>query len=129
MRINRVGATRIVIELNKVVIKIPNFLFSWENFLSGLLCNIREGTTWRYNNLYDQLETDSKLLCPVLFTCWGGWFLIMQKADKVLTHDEFTALDESELKEHLRQFGGDDTGPNYGRLDGRLVKIDYGNLK
>jgi len=129
MRINRTGATRLVIELNRLVIKLPNFTRSWGDFLLGLIANMREGTTWRYNNLYEQLQSDSNLLCPVLFTSWGGWFLIMKRADSVLTYDEFWALDENEFKEHLRLFGGDDTGPNYGRLDGRLVKIDYGNLK
>ena len=128
MRINRTGASRIVFELKTVVVKIPNFTYSWQNFLCGILANIREGQTWRYNNTYDQLECDSRLLCPVLFTSWGGWFLIMQKADKVLSFDEFEALPEVELAEHLRTFPGDDTGPNYGLLNGRLVKIDYGNL-
>lgn len=126
MRINRTGASRIVIELKTIVVKIPNFTYSWQNFLCGILANIREGQTWRYN-LFEHPEITSKLLCPVLFTSWGGWFLIMKKVDKVLTHDEFWELDENELKEHLNFFEGDDSGPNYGRINGRLVKIDYGN--
>ncbi len=38
-------------------------------------------------------------------------------------------LKRGALDEHVKHFPGDDSGPNYGYLDGRLVKIDYAQLK
>ena len=128
MLINRVGATRIVIVLKSAVIKIPNFLHSWQTFIRGLLSNIDESQTWRFNSgKYESGK--SQYLCPILFTSWGGWIIIMKRVDKVLTHEDFWGLDESILAPHLEHFNGDDCGPNYGWLSGRLVKIDYAQLK
>jgi hypothetical protein len=128
MKINRIGCSRIVIELTTVVIKIPNFLVTWERFLCGMIANIREGKTWKINYKSCYKDGCYKLLCPVLFTSWGGWFLIMKKVDHVLTYDEYERMPEHALKEHLRLFAGDDHGENYGYLNGVLVKIDYGQL-
>jgi hypothetical protein len=126
MRINRKGATRIVIELTSVVIKIPNFLHTWQTFVRGLLSNIDENDTWLFNSgAYD--EGRSKLLCPVEWCSWGGWILIMSKVDKVLTYDEFWEIYDK-AADHIKYFPGDDTGPNYGFIDNRLVKIDYAQL-
>lgn len=124
MRIDRTGATRIVFILKRVVVKIPNFTFCWQNFIRGLLANIVERETWRYNTgTFDKGK--SHLLCPVLWVSWGGWLLIMKKVDKVLTYDEGW---EADLSEHVKMFPGDDTGPNYGILNKCIVKIDYGNI-
>jgi hypothetical protein len=126
MLINRAGATRLVIECAKVVIKIPNFTYSFENFLCGLLANIREGQTWRCSLLYEGPQSKSHWLCPVIFTSWGGWVLIMPKCDRVLTWEE------SELSYNhpcIPYFGGDDKPVNYGYLNGKIVKIDYGSIK
>lgn len=125
MRLNRKGVTRIVIEFKKVVVKIPNFTYSWENFLSGILANIRERDLWKYNSgVYENFD-QSKWLCPVLWGSIGGWIIVMKKVDRVLTSEE------SELSynhECIPFFGGDDKPENYGFIADRIVKIDYGNV-
>ena len=127
MKLNNIGATRVVIILDNYVIKIPKF-WRWQNLLRGLLANINEGQTWRWNS--GKYETgNSYLLCPVKFTSWGGWFLIMHKAVHIphdLWHDLFhngTALDA-----HIEHFQGDDSHKNYGFYNNRIVKVDYGDL-
>jgi hypothetical protein len=124
MRINRTGATRIVIECNSVVIKLPNILNGWHHFLLGILANINENKCWKWNSGTFE-KGHSHLLCPVLWCSWGGWILVMKKVDSVLTLDEGWELD---ILPHIKHFPGDDSGNNYGFLDGRIVKIDYGSL-
>jgi hypothetical protein len=127
MRINRQGRTRIVIELKDVVIKIPNFLKNWQTFIRGLLSNMDEHDIWTFNSgKYEKGK--SYLLCPILWSSWGGWVVVMKRAETVLTYDDYWRLDQDVLKEH-EHFAGDDHGPNYGYLDGRLVKIDYAQIK
>lgn len=122
MRINRTGVTRIVFVFSRVVVKIPNFLSGWRPFVSGVLSNINERDCWNWNSgKYEKGR--SHLLCPVLWSSWGAWFVVMRKVDKVLTMEEGW---EHGLEEHMKYFSGDDKGPNYGVLEGRVVKIDYG---
>lgn len=125
MRINLKGITRIVIEFKNVVVKIPRFTFSWNHFLRGLIANMDERDTWRWNS--GKFEKGrSHLLCPVLWCSWGGWILIMPKAET------FTAEDWPELYgviwEHREAFAGDDNYSNYGLYKGMIVKIDYADL-
>ena len=123
MRINRQGQTRMVIELKGLVIKIPHLFRNWPTFVRGLLSNIDEHQTWAFNSGKHE-KGKSHLLCPILWASWGGWIVIMKRADRVLSHDEYWGLSQEVLKEH-EYFKGDDQGPNYGYLNGRLVKIDY----
>lgn len=124
MKINNTGATRVVIVLENYVIKIPKF-WRWQNFLRGLLANINEGQTWRWNS--GQYETgNSHLLCPVKFTSWGGWFLIMRKA-KHIPYQLWLGL-QPDVHAHIEHFQGDDKHRNYGFYDNRIVKVDYGDL-
>lgn len=93
--------------------------------MSGILANIREGQAWKFNSGKYENFDQSKWLCPVYWVSWGGWVLVMKKVDRVLT------ADESELSyghECIPFFGGDDKPQNYGWLDGRVVKIDYGGV-
>ncbi len=123
MRINRKGVTRIVIEFEKVVVKIPNFLYQWDHFLKGIIGNINEYKTWKYNS--GKLESGkSYLLCPVVWCSLGGWILVMKKAFP-LTRDQW---ENTYIPEHKKHFPGDDTMSNYGTFENRLVKIDYGEL-
>lgn len=117
MRIDRKGITRLVIVLNNLVIKIPNFTCQWNHFLQGLLANINEAKTWRLNR--------SELLCPVVWSSWGGWILIMRKAVPCKYMSEGgEEIDYS--KWIIAGFGGDDKPDNYGVFNGSTVKIDYG---
>lgn len=124
MKISRKGVTRIVIILRRYVIKIPNFTCQWSHFLRGLIGNMSENQTWKWNS--GKYETGkSHLLCPVLWCSWGGWILIMKRVDELITDDnrEFWDCDE-----HIKFFKGDDSISNYGILSGKLVKIDYADL-
>jgi hypothetical protein len=125
MRVNRKGVTRIVFVFENVVVKIPNFLGKWEHFLYGLIGNVNEKKTWRYNSGKFEKGT-SHLLCPVSWCSWGGWVLVMKKA-KTLTEREWEEMPYF-ADEHRKHFLGDDTISNYGIFEGRLVKIDYGEL-
>lgn len=120
MRICLKGVTRIVIVLKSVVIKIPK-LVQWDHFIRGILSNIDENRTWKYNSgKYERGA--SHLLCPVIWCSWGGWILIMKRATPLTRED----WDKVNFHNHVRIFPGDDTISNYGFLDSRLVKIDYG---
>lgn len=117
LRVNRQGITRIVIELNKVVIKIPNFFYQWDHFLKGIIANINENRIWKWH-------PHRQLLCPVIWCSWGGWILIMRKV-KILTDEEF--IEHVDIHAYTEAgFDGDDKSDNYGWLEGKVVKIDYG---
>jgi hypothetical protein len=59
------------------------------------------------------------LMCPVKFCSWGGWFLIMERAE--VTDQCFIDFEPW----IVAGLGGDDKNDNYGLLKGRIVKIDY----
>lgn len=132
------GTTRIVFILKRIVIKVPNFRYQWDHGLKGLIANIQERRTWRWNSGRYEKGT-SHLLCPVLWTSWGGWLLIMRRADvdshidDVFEMAPYGNIDHADdvyirYKEHIDAgFGGDDKADSYGYLDGRLVKVDYGS--
>lgn len=125
MTINLKGVTRIVFVFRHVVVKIPKFYVQWDHFLKGIIGNIEEGRTWRYNSGKYERGT-SYLLCPVIWTSWGGWILIMKRAEP-LTRDQWDLVCNL-LDEYQKYFAGDDTMNNYGILDSKLVKIDYADL-
>lgn len=141
MKVNRTGITRIVFVFKNVVVKIPNFSYSWRHFLQGLIANINENRAWKWNS--GKYETgQSHLLCPVIWCSWGGWILIMAKADMSKWEKEVMAMppientDCEKIKESNNQlykqwidfgFGGDDKCDNYGYYQNKLVKVDYGN--
>lgn len=124
MKISLKGVTRIVIVFKNVVIKIPNFTCQWDHFLKGIIGNINENKTWKYNSGAFEKGT-SYLLCPVIWCSLGGWILIMKRAVP-LTIDQW---ETTYIPEHKKHFPGDDTLSNYGYLSGRLVKIDYADLE
>lgn len=121
MKVNMQGCTRIVLEFKNVVVKVPNFSYSWEHFIKGIIANISESKTWKYNSGRYNYGLEH-LLCPMLFSSWGGWFIVMKKA-KVLTEDQYLDLDTSL---HQLHFGGDDKANSYGIINTTIVKIDYG---
>ena len=125
MKLELRGCTRFVILCGKYVIKIPKF-WRWTNMLRGLLANINEGQTWRWNSgKYSRGK--EHLLCPVVFTGIGGLFLIMRKADP-MDEDWWEKVDIPPYWEHIQHFKGDDKPCNYGWYKGKLVKTDYGDL-
>jgi len=77
------------------------------------------------------------LLCPVKWCSWGGWILIMERADVEKHYEEIYNSSPignidpcEEVKQRYKKwidagFGGDDKCDNYGYLSDRLVKVDY----
>lgn len=139
-----IGSTRIVFIFKSVVIKIPNFTHSWQNFLKGLIANMSERRTWKYNS--GKYETGySFLLCPVMWSSWGGWIVVMKRADMYRHEYEIRALPEMKMmvdhnasmlaykiwaemryKEWIEAgFNSDIKVDNFGYYENRLVKIDY----
>ena len=120
MHINRQGITRIVFVFHFFVVKIPN-IFNYLHCIKGLLANIQETNTYRWNS-GKYYTWKCSLLCPVFWASWGGWIIVMKRA-RVLTKEEFESADTRLHREH---FYGDDKFNNYGYIDNRVVKIDYG---
>jgi len=117
------GVTRIVFVFKSFVVKIPRPGI-WSHFLKGLIGNIHEAQTWKWNSgKYESGK--SYLLCPVVWAAWGGWILIMKRAE-ILTEDQFS---KENIEPHMIWFDGDDKSNNYGYYKGRLVKVDYGELE
>lgn len=117
MTLNTKGITRLVLELESVVIKVPNFTCQWSHFLQGLIANMNEAKTYRWH-------PNKELLCPVVWASWGGWVLVMQKAVPCKYLDEGgSEIDYS--KWIAVGLGGDDKPDNYGQYMGNIVKIDY----
>lgn len=139
MKLNRTGITRIVFEFKTFVIKIPNFSYSWRHFLTGIIANISENIAWKnadkcdiflVTNYFGNYEKRSDLLCPVKWCSWGGWFLIMEKADMERHENEVRSLPDDSSKFSYSNWinsalAGDDKADNYGYYKNRLVKIDY----
>jgi len=141
MVINSTGITRIVFVFKTFVVKVPNWHYSWHHFLKGILANIQENHAWKYNS--GNLESGkSHLLCPVKWCSWGGWILIMERADMKRWENEVRSMPSFKNNTDLfaikaenarlyskwveAGFGGDDKVDNYGYYKDRLVKIDYG---
>lgn len=122
MIINRKGSTRIVFLIKKHAIKIPNFLDGWTLFLKGLLANIQESNTWEWWRIPNsELFERSELLCPIIWRSWGGWIVVMKRADPITNQDTRPVFLQ------LEYFIKDHKDDNYGIINGKVVMIDYGS--
>lgn len=120
MKISK-GATRIVFMFSKFVIKIPRVI-PWKNCLVGMLANLqeREFNTLKRNDL-----------APIFLSSRLGLFVIMKRAKPIenYTDAEFWGiLDEMYKGTDFYEFMlSDYKMNNYGIINGKIVKIDYGN--
>jgi len=112
------GSTRYIFFIGKFVFKIPS-LYTWKNFLWGLLANIQETE-------FSKVDKMKEKLCPIKFTLPLGILVVMPKV-RILKDNELT-------KDELTRFCTDDgfTIPSelkcdsFGYLNGKLVSVDYG---
>jgi len=119
MWLNKQGATRYVIMMKKIVIKIPSFC-SYKHFLYGLLANLQESQF--------SIRTFT-CLNPVLYGNRLGLFVVQKRIKPVrhrglfwVEHRKLTI--ESELPDiHL----SDVKPENYGYDHGQLKRLDYGS--
>lgn len=118
MHIDKRGATRVVIVMRHIVIKIPS-ITSWKLFLLGLLANMQERqfSTMRDPNL-----------CPVITSSRFGFFVVMPRCHPIRNMGLY-ATELYRIRGSLpRDFYISDAKPeNFGYMRGRLVKLDYGN--
>lgn len=126
MRVNTTGITRTVFIFKNFVVKVPALRWSyniWYCFLRGLCANIEESRTWKIFIVHEPEK--ALLLCPVIWCSYGGWILIMKKADVEKWVKESELLNWSYVAHINAGIGGDDKPDNYGYYENRLVKIDY----
>lgn len=85
---------------------------------------MRERDTYRFNSPHKQ-----EMLAAVKWASWGGWIIIMDRADTSRHAKEAANTPADELyQEWIKAgLGGDDKHTNYGYRGDRLVKIDYGS--
>ena len=116
---NRQGSTRWVIFIGRFAFKIPS-LYSWKNFLCGLLANMQES---EFSKIHDMREK----LCPVIFSLPLGFLVVMPKV-RVLREGELS-------REVLKKFCTSNKNytihaelkyDSFGYLKGKLVAVDYG---
>lgn len=116
MQWNRQGISREVLLTRRLAIKLPKLTYGWRYFLVGLLANMREA---------EMAASGLASLCPVVFYIRGGWLVVMRRAEP-LTDAEWHWLDELAFRDVM--------GPaeikrdSFGRLDGRIVVVDYGGF-
>lgn len=108
------GVTRVVILLGNIAIKIPNPRYGWSKFLYGLLSNMQESRMSCLSNKWS--------LAPTIWQIKGGWLNIQQRCDPI-SHEDFEKLSPSDFP-----IACDFKIENFGRLKGRIVLLDYGEL-
>lgn len=117
MELKTNGVTRLVLLTKNYAFKVPNVLNGWSMFLTGLLCNMQE-------RLFSTTEWPE--LCPVVFSTWGGWLVVMRRA-RPLTDEEWETFDYARFSNR-----GEGIVPvelkrcSFGVLNDRIVAVDYG---
>lgn len=115
---NRQGITREVLLTDHYAIKIPKLIYGWHKFLCGLLANMQEVTFAR---------AGLAGLCPIVFSVPGGWLLVMHRAEP-LSNDEWQLFDAKSFCERTEYtIPAEFKQSSFGKLDGKIVAIDYGN--
>lgn len=112
------GATRWVFIVGRYAVKIPS-LHNWRCFLNGLLGNMQE-TQFS--------KTGHEKLCPVLFSIWGGWLVIMPFCPKlidahysVISRNFSSWIDVGEMVLPV-----ENKYNSFGYYKGMVVAVDYG---
>lgn len=109
----RSGITRIVWLIGPYAIKIPNPRYGWGKFLYGLLSNMTER---RFSTVAEKFR-----LAPVIWSMWGGWLNVQRRCEPIID-EEFEALNEDDW------IPCDFKRENFGKLNGRILLLDYGEL-
>jgi hypothetical protein len=112
IQLNLTGRNRWVILIGRYAVKVPS-LRSWQDFLFGILNNIREAR-------------DGKLpgRCPVVLKLPLGLAIVMRRAVP-LDEQEFAAFKAYEFC-RLHGISAEQKPDSFGRLNGQIVALDYG---
>jgi hypothetical protein len=99
--------------MGKRAYKFPS-LRNWRDFLFGLLNNMNE----------KEWSRKTPLACPVLWGLPGGFLIAMPRC-RILTDDEFAAIDYTGFKA-ASQLKPEPKADSFGYLNGAVVAVDYG---
>lgn len=116
----RKGTTRLVFLLGKYAIKIPNFTYSWQNFLTGCLANCNERTFCKqYKGMLEY-----NLVAKTYFSSWFGLINIQERLEPL--HYEMYDPDGA-VREFFKGICSDIKSSNFGFRAGSksLVCLDY----
>lgn len=112
--INRRGFNRTVILTKNWAIKLPTCR-NWRDFLFGLLNNMNEA----------KLGSAGKPgLCPVAWASWGGFVVVMPRAEICQAEGFDWGAAHRFLETHL--ISAECKPDSFGYLNGELVCVDYG---
>jgi hypothetical protein len=108
------GQTRIVLVFKTFVIKFPNFLKGYRQFLYGLISNQQE----------KQYSGTNKYLMPVTFAFIGYLFIVMPKAEILTTPPDKKTFEKITFLINYPHV--DYKADSFGFYKNNLVIIDYG---
>lgn len=113
------GTTRLVLVTKYFVIKVPNFTYSQQNFLSGCLANYNERWFCRKFKMLPEIE----LVAKTYFTSWFGLFNIQERVFPL----DYDIKEYPEIKETYKHVCKDFKSDNFGETKtGTTVCLDYG---
>ena len=110
------GEFRNVFFFGMYATKVPRFT----NFVKGMLCNRWEYEMWHHWRPIFSWEN----LCPIKYSAPFGLFLIMIRAEQPVTFDEITKSNDA--LDYYPDIDVEYKSENWGRVDGKLVCLDYG---
>jgi len=115
----RYGTTRTVWLVGRYAFKVPA-LTEWRLFLLGLLANMQER---RFSSMRHPK------LCPVHWSIPGGWLLVMKRADPLTReeYEDFCSIMDDWIDDGEFVVPVEAKLDSFGRVDGRIVAVDYGN--
>ena len=114
-----IGTTRIVFILHNNVIKIPNFLYSHNNFLMGCYAN------WSERNYCKMFKGMSEYIDKVAPSVYCSIFGLIQIQRKCIHLTRELTDDELEYFKNVR--GGETKSFNFGIYNNKIVCLDYPN--
>lgn len=121
----RTGITRRVLLVGRWAIKLPTWS-NWRHFIEGLLANMRERDLWEWSGVKDWQMVPRDMLARVVWCCPGGWLLVMERADREQTWEEFHS-DDGMADAFIAAGMGDVKADNIGWVRGAWRMIDYGS--
>lgn len=119
MKVIRSGVTRTVILVGRWAVKVPSLrggsTGGWlHSFCQGILANQSE-------RAWHDFEGWDGLVAPVLHSWLGGIVQVYPRCEPIEDVDDYWAHAQPEMIPDP----GDRKACNYGRLDGRVVRVDY----
>ena len=113
------GSTRYVFFIWHYAFKIPS-LYSWKNFLLGILANLQEIKFSKCKDYKDKL-------CPIYFYIVGGLLIVMPKVRTLSENEIDSEILSNFIDDGIIHLPVENKDSSFGYLNGKLVAIDYGS--